>query len=89
MTAPNYTSPSPPHWLTRPATIRALWWVGGIVLALVTLAGKLVDIHPHFGIDGGFGFYSWYGFGTCVAMVVVAKVLGVVLKRKDTYYERD
>ena len=43
--------------------------------------------HPGFGIDGTFGFYAWYGLGTCVAMVLFAKGLGVLLKRRDTYYE--
>lgn len=91
MSAPVSSPPPPapePHWLVRPATIRALWWIGGITLVLLTLAGKLVDVHPHFGLDGSFGFYSWYGFATCVAMVVVAKALGVLLKRRDSYYDR-
>lgn len=85
MTEPPHTQ----HWLTRPSTIRLLWWLGGAVLATVTLAGISGVIHSHFGIDGTFGFYSWYGFVTCVAMVVIAKALGIVLKRKDTYYDCD
>jgi hypothetical protein len=96
MTQPPPTPPPPaatppagkPHWLTRPGTIRGLWWIGGGVLVLVTLAGKAVDIRPHFGIDGTFGFYGWYGFVTCVAMVLAAKALGVVLKRPEPYYDR-
>ena len=36
---------------------------------------------------GIFGFYAWYGLGTCVAMVLFAKGLGVALKRRDDYYE--
>lgn len=78
-----------PHWLTRPSTILRLWWIFGVVLAIVTLAGLTGVIHPHFGIDGTFGFYSWYGFTSCIAMVLVAKVLGVMLKRRDDYYECD
>ena len=38
-------------------------------------------------LDTSFGFYAWYGFLTCAAMVVGAKVLAVVLKRKDDYYD--
>jgi hypothetical protein len=34
-----------------------------------------------------FGFASWFGFAACAAMVIVAKVLGAVLKRRDDYYE--
>ena len=38
-------------------------------------------------MESWFGFNAWYGFGTCVAMVVAAKLLGTFLKRNDRYYE--
>ncbi len=75
------------HWLVRPATIRKLWVFGGIILAVITIGDFGVHGHAEFGIDGTFGFFSWYGLAACVAMVLFAKVAGVVLKRKDTYYE--
>lgn len=75
------------HWLVRPATIRKLWMVFIAILAAVLAANLVIHVHGAFGIDATFGFNAWYGFGTCVAMVVVAKVLGYVLKRPDTYYE--
>jgi len=75
------------HWLVRPATIRHLWRGGLIILALTVLADLLLTPHPRFGIDGSFGFYAWYGFLTCAAMVIGAKALGLLLSRKDTYYD--
>lgn len=75
------------HWLVRPTTIRWLW-IGGIaLLAAFVAAGALVHGHAYFGIDGTFGFNAWFGFAACAAMVVVAKALGVALKRKETYYD--
>ncbi|MBB4284427.1 hypothetical protein [Roseospira goensis] len=74
-------------WIVRPEGIRALWWIFAGVLALTVLAELLVDLHPEFGVDGWFGFHAWFGFLACVAMVLGAKALGVVLKRKDTYYD--
>ncbi|CAA7620720.1 hypothetical protein [Magnetospirillum sp. SS-4] len=75
------------HWLVRPATVRRLW-IGGIaLLAGLVAAGTAVHGHAYFGVDGLFAFNAWYGFGACAAMVVAAKVLGVLLKRKDTYYD--
>lgn len=75
------------HWLVRPRTIRNLW-IGGITLLIaVTMLDLIVHKHVHFGIEGSFGFYSWYGLLTCAAMVVVAKILGLFLKREDTYYD--
>lgn len=75
------------HPLYRPGVIRMLWIGAGVILGLLTLADILVHGHPYFGIDGTFGFFSWYGFVTCAAMVIVAKfVMGKILSRKDTYY---
>ncbi|MDJ0908788.1 MAG: hypothetical protein QNI99_06325 [Woeseiaceae bacterium] len=75
------------HWLARPATIRLLWWVFGAVLALTVLAQIFISVKGYFGVDSVFGFGAWYGFLACMAMVLVAKGLGVVLKRGEDYYE--
>lgn len=75
------------HWLVRPTTIRALWIGSSIVLAILVLLDLVVKHHPHFGIDGTFGFGAWYGFLACVALVLFAKALGLILKRPDTYYD--
>lgn len=76
-------------WLERPRTIRLLWIVFVVVLAATILAELFVDRHGYFGMDGTFGFNAWYGLVTCVAMIVAAKALGVLLKRPDTYYDVD
>ena len=84
---PTAPAGEPVHWLVRPRTLRGLWIGFGLILAALVLGDFLVHGHPGFGIDGAFGFYAWYGLGTCVAMVLFAKVLGLVLKRPDTYYD--
>jgi hypothetical protein len=75
------------HWLERPATIRGLWIAGLVALALAVVAGALIEKHPKFGIDGIFGFYAWYGFASGVALVVIAKVAGVLIRRREDYYD--
>ncbi len=74
------------HWLVRSKTIRRLCYVGLLVLAALVMADNFIHGHPSFGVDGTFGFYSWYGLMVCAAMVVIAKLLGFLLKRQDTYY---
>jgi hypothetical protein len=76
------------HWLVRPETIRMLWLVFGGILALTAVAGLFIEQYDHFGIEASFAFYAWYGFITCVGMVVLAKLLGIFLKRPDDYYQR-
>lgn len=76
------------HWLVRPTTIRWLWIVSCGVLAVTVLFDLVVEHHPHFGIDGTFGFGAWFGFLSCVGLVVFSKALGAILKRRDDYYDR-
>ena len=75
------------HWLVRKSTIRLLWIAFIAILALTVLADFWVEHHPHFGIEGTFGFGAWFGFVACLVLVVGAKALGVILKRPDTYYD--
>ena len=77
------------RWLERPRTIRILWIIFLSILMFTVLAGLFIDEHGYFRLDGTFAFNAWYGFSTCIGMVVVAKLLGRLLRRKDSYYERD
>mgnify|MGYP003386465853 FL=1 len=77
------------HWLLRKENIRKLWIGFIIILMLTVLAGFFVHQHESFGIEDSVGFFAWYGFVTCVGMVVFAKLLGFVLKRPENYYDND
>ena len=75
------------HWIVQPENIRRLWRVFYAVLAATVLAQLVIKVKGYFGIDGWFGFAAAYGFLCCAAMVLVAKALGVFLKRPDNYYD--
>ena len=75
------------HWLARESTIRGLWIVFLVGLAATVLMDLLIEPHPYFGLDGTFGFGAWFGFASCVGLVVFAKALGGILQRPDTYYD--
>ncbi len=75
------------HWLYRPGSSRKLWIAGCIILGLTILAEPFIDLHPHFSIEGLFSFHAVFGFISCVAMVIFAKWLGYLVKRKDDYYD--
>ena len=75
------------HWLTRKSSVRAIWIIFSIILLGTILVNLRIHAHGHFGVDGSLGFYAWYGFGTCVAMIVVAKLLSFFIKREDSYYD--
>ena len=77
------------HWLVRPKTIRLIWQVSIAVLAVLVLLQLVIKVKGYFGVDGWLGFGAAYGFLACVAMVLVAKALGFVLKREENYYTKD
>jgi hypothetical protein len=41
----------------------------------------------HFAIEQLFGFHALYGFFSCAALIVVAKAIGLLLKRDERYYD--
>lgn len=75
------------HWLDRPGASRRLWIAFAVVLAAAVLAQLAVDVVAHFAIEGWFAFYAVLGFAACAILVAIAKLLGLFLKRRDTYYE--
>ena len=74
------------HWLVRPKTIRRLWQGFSAVLALTVLAQLVIYVKGYFTVDGWVGFGAVFGFLSCVLMVLVAKGLGVFVKREESYY---
>jgi sterol desaturase/sphingolipid hydroxylase (fatty acid hydroxylase superfamily) len=73
-------------WLARPSTIRLLWRVFAVVLAVSVAAQLLFKVKGYFTVDGWLGFGAIFGFLSCVAMVLFAKVMGWALKRDEHYY---
>ena len=76
------------HWLDDPYHVRLLWRIFLFALALTVAAEIAITLHPHFAVEALFGFHAWFGFLACAVLILVAKALGLVLKRRDTYYER-
>lgn len=80
-----------PLWPLREGErLPTLFWIILSVLLLLTLVSNLiVHIHGYFDFDGLIGFYAAFGFISCLAMVVVAKILGLLLKKPENYYNAD
>ena len=80
------------HWLYRDENRQKLWLIQIAILVLAIIPEFFINHHAYFtdqgiNVDGRHGFYAWYGFTTCAVMVIAAKILGFVLKRKDDYYD--
>ena len=76
-------------WLARPSSIRLLWRVFAVVLALCVLIQFAFPVKGYFEVDSWFAFGAVFGFLSCLIMVLFAKALGHLLKRGEDYYRED
>ncbi len=77
------------HWLDQPKNIKLLKRGAIVILALTVVAELPVHLHPRFQVEGWFGFHAAFGFIACALMIALAKALGMLLKRADTFYAKD
>lgn len=68
-------------------SFRSLWIAFVAVLALTIAAQPFVEWHPHFAVESLFGFNALYGFLACAALILVAKAIGLLVKRPEDYYD--
>ncbi|CAM2070319.1 hypothetical protein SCOR_33410 [Sulfidibacter corallicola] len=84
---------APKHGGFDPGLIRKLWIALGVACALPVIAELFVDRHhghgEHFPVDWGFGFYAVLGFLACAGSILLAKGLGLFLKKNEDYYDHD
>ena len=64
-----------------------LWRIFVAVLALTVAAELFVPARPHFAVERIFAFNALYGFLACAALILVAKGIGLFVKRKEDYYD--
>ncbi len=72
--------------------LKLLMWAICILSVIAEPLLALMTHHPreaHFGWDGWVGFYAVLGFASCAVAILVAKALGVFLKKDEDYYDHD
>ena len=63
-----------------------MWKVFIALLALSVVAQLLVESHPYFGVERLYAWNALYGFLASAALILVARAIGLLLKRRDDYY---
>ena len=64
-----------------------MWKIFIAVLAATVAAQLFIESHPHFAVERLFAWNALYGFLACAALILVARALGLLLKRRDDYYD--
>ncbi len=71
----------------KPENIKMMRRIFHSCLAVVVLLDLFISKHPHFFWEKIPGFYAAYGFIACALIIAVAKTLGILLKKKEDYYD--
>ena len=75
-------------YFDRPENIRKLWIVLYIICGLTIVPDFFTHRHAHFGFDYFFGFYALLGFVSCAVLILFSKLVGLMLKVKEDYYDK-
>jgi len=71
----------------KPENIKKLWIMLYVVCGLLVIPDFFTHRYPYFGFDGFFGFYALLGFISCAVLILFSKLVGLVLKVKEGYYD--
>lgn len=74
------------RFLDRPQNVRWVLRVLYLICIGLLAADWLVDRHVAHAVESLFGFYALYGFVSCWMLVIVAKQLRRMVKRREDYY---
>ena len=58
-----------------------------ISLLVLLLVDFFIHKHGHFSWESAPCFYAVYGFIACVSLIFIAKLLRLLVKRKEDYYD--
>ena len=76
-----------PHWLDDPRHVNWIVYALYGVCGLLVLVDLLYPKDAHFDFEHRFGFFGLFGLVACVGLVLAAKLLRIVLKRGEDYYD--
>ena len=77
------------HWILKKENIKKLWVCSIVLLVSLILVQLFFPIKGHFEVESWIGFGAWFGFIACILMILFAKILGLVVKKPEDYYEKD
>jgi hypothetical protein len=56
-------------------------------LGILLIVDFLIPKHGHFPWESAPEFFAVYGFVACVSLIFIAKLLRLLVKRKEDYYD--
>lgn len=78
-----------PHLFDNPRNVSWLLRVFYVICILLFVLDFILHRHVSHSWEGLTGFYAIFGFIACVTLVLVAKQMRRILRRKEDYYDVD
>ena len=75
------------YWLDQPRNVNKLVYALYAACVALLLAEFAYHKHGHFDFENWFGFYAWFGFLAYISIVMSAKFIRKLIKRKEDYYD--
>lgn len=81
-------------YFDKPENIKKLWIMLYVICGLLVVPDFFTHRHAYFGFvgdhikDSSLGFYALLGFASCAVLILFSKLVGVVLKVKENYYDK-
>jgi hypothetical protein len=75
------------YWLDNPRNVDKIFWSVILLSVLLFFADALYHKHPEFSIEKTFGFYGVYAFCACLALIMAARFLRILVRRDESYYD--
>ncbi|MFH2001079.1 MAG: hypothetical protein ABIK28_15460 [Planctomycetota bacterium] len=71
----------------NPKNVKRLLFFFYLSLAALIVVDFFIHKHAEFPWESAPAFFAVYGFVSCVMLIFVAKVLRLLIKRREDYYE--
>ncbi len=75
------------YWLDKPQNVNRIIYCLFAACAFFLLIDFVLPRHGVFPFEAWPGFYAWYGLIGCIGLVLAAKLMRHVLKRREDYYD--
>ena len=71
----------------KPQNIKRFLYLFFASLAALLIVDLFIHKHAEFPWEGALDFFAAYGFISCVLLIFIAKILRLIIKRDEHYYD--
>ncbi|MBO68155.1 MAG: hypothetical protein CL398_07570 [Acidiferrobacteraceae bacterium] len=79
--------PEKNHFFDNKQNVRLIMWLLVAICFVLVIIDLIVHRHVVHPIEALWSFYAWFGFISCVFLVLVSKLLRKILMRREDYYD--